>query len=85
MTYAQTNAKIANTLSRALRGLAPKYRGRVHKNAHWHALSVAQGEYSPCAEYYSPVSSAPEGAVTCPYGYGVLAYICPYNPTLDTL
>lgn len=72
--------KIKNTLSRTLRGLPPKYRGRKHETAYAHAKAWAAGEYSSCLEYYHPVDEIPSGAITIPYGEGKgkLAYVCPY-------
>lgn len=70
--------RIKNTLARALRGLAPKYRGRKHMTASAHARAWVVGAQSSCLEYLTAVETPPVGAITIPYGKGKLAYVCPY-------
>ena len=69
--------KLRNTLARALRGLPPKYRGKRHAAAHAHAASVARGKQSSCAVYYHRTETPPVGAITVPWGHGVVAYVDP--------
>jgi hypothetical protein len=73
------NKRIRNTLHRALKGVPPKYRGQEHQLAYRHTLARAKGEYTPCAVYYhsAELDDIPTGAVTTPWGYGVLAYTAP--------
>ena len=70
--------RIKNTLSRALRGLAPKYRGRRHLTANAHARAWVGGTHSSCLTYLAAAETPPVGAITISYGRGKLVYICPY-------
>ena len=72
-------SKIKSTLRRAIKGLPPKYRGKVHKNAHSHARSVIEGDYSPCAEYVWAAEGLPENGVVVPWAHGGwLVYRSPF-------
>ncbi len=78
-TFNQQAARLANTMARAVRGAAPKYRGRHHKTLHSHVRSFERGEYTSCVEYLAPHKGKPLAITTTPYRGGWLAYTNPLS------